>query len=224
MRAIAVMALLLVAAAPCDAQVYVGRAKPKAGSVEISGGALMAAGKDLPDIAATLTRNPGTGSGPFVLFESDATLTTAFGAQARIGVYVSPALSIEGGFQFARPRLEARLSDDAESAPGITASETVSSYLFTGSAVYHFGRSTAKWRPFVAGGAGHVRDAHAGNELVETGLEFHAGGGVKSWFGKGRNKFGIRADVIASVRDGGVATEDGRRIVPTASFSLAYLF
>lgn len=224
LRALVLAAVAILVAVPCAAQVYLGRAKPRAGSVEVSGGALLTAGTDLPDISATLTRNPGTGSGPFELFRSDSTLTSGFGGQARIGVYLSPSIAVEGGVQYARPKLEARLSADAESAATATASETVSSYVFTGSLLYHFGRPTATWRPFVAGGAGHVRDAHAGNELVETGLEYHAGAGIKSWFGKGRNKVGIRADLYASIRDGGVATEDGNRVVPTAAFSLAYLF
>jgi hypothetical protein len=216
--------LMVLSATPCVAQVYIGRATPRAGSVEVSGGLLAAAGKDLPDVSATLTRNPGTGSGGFELFRSDATLTTAFGGQARVGFYFSPKLAVEGGVQYARPRVEVRLTGDAESAANTTASETVASYLFTGSLVYHFGRNTGRIRPFLAAGGGHVRDVHAGNGLVDTGNEFHAGAGFKSWFGRGRSKVGIRADVTASMRDGGVGAEESRRIVPTAAFSLAYLF
>ena len=92
------------------------------------------------------------------------------------------------------------------------------------SLLYHFGRASDRMRPFVMGGGGHVRDVRDGNRLVETGAEFHGGGGVKWWFSGGRRKIGLRAEVIASVRGGGVATEDDRRIVPTAAFSLAYLF
>ena len=224
MKTLTIGALLCLTASPCLAQVYVGRPVPRAGSIEISGGAIAAGGKDLPDVTATLTRNPSTGSGSFDWFQSDATLTPALGAQARLGVYLSPSMSIEGGFQYARPKVEARLTADFESAPNTTASETVSSYLFTGSLLYHFGRANDRMRPFVMGGGGHVRDARDGNRLIETGAEFHGGGGVKWWFSGGRRKIGLRAEVIASIRGGGVATEDDRRIVPTAAFSLAYLF
>ena len=224
MKALQFAALLCLTASPCTAQVFVGRPLPRAGSVEISGGVIAAGGTDLPDVTATLTRNPGTGPEEFEWFRSDATLTTALGGQARIGVYLSPSISVEGGFQYARPKVEARLTADFESAANTTASETVTSYLFTGSLLYHFARAGDRMRPFVMGGAGHVRDAHTDNRLVETGTEFHGGGGFKWWFSSGRRKVGVRSDVVVSIRTGGVATEDDNRIVPTASFSLAYLF
>lgn len=224
MRTIEIAAFLCLVASPCVAQVYIGRPVPRAGSIEITGGIVAAGGKDLPDVTATLTRNPGTGLESLDWFQSDATLTPALGGQARLGVYLTPSMSIEGGFQYARPKVEARLTADFESAPDTTASETVSSYVFTGSLLYHFGRASDRMRPFVMGGGGHVRDARDGNRLVETGTEFHGGGGFKWWFSNGRRKIGLRGEVIASVRGGGVATEDNHRIVPTAAFSLAYLF
>lgn len=220
---LAVFFSVLGTASTAAAQRYIGRDTPRTGSVEVSGGGLFETGQDLDDFTATLTRNPTTGSGPLELFSADASLRPAIGLQARIGYYLSAAFSIEGGVQVSRPSLQVRLSGDFESAPDTVAKETINSYLFTGSALYHF-RARKKLKPFVLGGAGHVRDLHAANELVETGLEYHAGGGVKSWFGTRRRKLGIRADVLVSVRDGGVATEASRRIVPTASLSLAYLF
>ena len=219
------LAAVLLTASPCLAQVNVGRPAPRNGSVEVSGGATIAGGKDLPDVAATLTRNPGSGTGPLELFQSDSSLTSGPGGQARVGVYLSPRILIEGGVQYTRPRLEARLSRDFEEADTTTASETVTSYLFTGSLLYHFGRPQATFRPFVAGGGGHVRDVHARNNVVDTGNEFHAGAGFKWWLTRGRTgKLGLRGDVVASFRDGGVGTEDGRRMVPTGTVSLAYLF
>jgi hypothetical protein len=157
------------------------------------------------------------------LFQADTSLEPVFGGQFRIGYYLSPAVAIEGGVQYARPRLEVSLSDDFEDAPAVVASESVTSYLFTGSLLYHLGSRSAV-KPFLLGGAGQVRDLHAGDELVETGIEYHAGGGIKSWFGRGPRRFGIRIEALVSIRDGGVGTDDGRRTVPTAAFSLAYLF
>ena len=224
-RGCVALGLLLFTAAPGVAQVYVGRPIPRTGSVEVSGGGLMAGGKDLPDLPATLTRNPGTGTGALVLFQADGTLTSAFGAQARVGVYLSPRIVVEGGVQYARPKVEVRLTSDFEDAASTTAPETVTSYLFTGSVLYHFGRPQATFRPFVAGGGGHVRDVHAGSNVVDTGAEFHAGGGFKWWMTQGRSsKVGLRADIVASFRGGGVGAEDERRLVPTAAVSLAYLF
>lgn len=224
-RSLTFFCVAVLTAAPSFAQVYVGKPSPRAGSVEVAGGVGAASGEDLPDVAATLTRNPSTGTGGFDLFQSDPSLTTAFGVQARIGVYVSSRIAIEGGVQYSRPKIEVRLSGDFEDAETTTASEDVTSYLFTGSVLYHFGKATGQLRPFVAAGGGHVRDVHDGNGVVDTGAEFHAGGGFKWWLTKGRgSKIGLRADILASIRNGGIGTEDGRRVVPTAAFSLAYLF
>jgi hypothetical protein len=223
-RACFTLALLCGTVSPSAAQVFIGRPHPRAGSVEISGGALIAGGKDLPDVAATLTRNPGTASGAFELFRSDATLTNAFGGFARVGVYLSPAIAVEGGLQYTRPEVQVRLTGDFENAPNTTASETLNSYLVTGSLLYHFGRNTNRVRPFILGGGGHVRDVHEFNAVVDTGMEFHAGGGFKARFGGTRSKLGLRADVVASIREGGVATEEGTRVAPTAALSLTYVF
>ena len=218
-----VTVLLLTVATTCDAQIFVGREVPRKGSVELSGGGVFQTGKDLSNQPATLTRNPSTGSDPLQLFQADASIEPAFGGQFRIGYYLSRTVAIEGGVQYSRPKLEVSLSDDFEDAPAIVASESVNSYLFTGSLLYHFG-SGPGMKPFLLGGAGHVRDLHDGDEFIETGIEYHVGGGIKSWFGRGRRKFGYRAEALLSIRDGGVGTDEDRRTVPTASFSLAYVF
>ena len=147
----------------------------------------------------------------------------AFGANATLGVYLTPSLAIEGGFQYSRPKLKVRLSNDVEDAPGVTASETINSYLFTGSLVYHFA-AHGQTVPFIAGGAGHIRDVHAGNELVETGVEYHAGGGLKIWFGSAPRRLGFRGEGGVSIRDGGFDFDEGVRLVPMAAGSLVYLF
>ena len=66
--------LVLLGATDAAAQVWVGRSGPRAGAFEISGGGTWSAGQDLAEGAATLTPNPGTGSGSFELFQTDPTL------------------------------------------------------------------------------------------------------------------------------------------------------
>ena len=214
-------ALSLLPAA-VSAQILVGRAKPRAGSTEISGGGFWMAGQDLQSSSATLTSNPSSSSSAFTLFDADPKVDPSFGANATLGVYLTPSLAIEGGFQFSRPKVNVRLSNDAEDAPDVTATETISSYVFTGSLVYHFA-TKGQTVPFIAGGAGHIRDVHAGNELVETGVEYHGKAGIKSWFGR-RKAFGFRAEGGISIRDGGFSFDDDRRIAPFAAASLLYLF
>jgi hypothetical protein len=222
-----VAAVLMTACVPAvtSAQVFIGAAKPRPGSVEISGGGLLAGGQDLPDQAATLTPNPSTGSSSFELFNANPSLGAGFGAQGMVTVYLTRALAVEGGLQFSRPQLKVELSDDVEDAPDVTASTTITEYVFTGSLVYHFWGS-GRTVPFVAGGAGHLRDAHSGNGVVETGIEYHATGGVKMWFPDSRQarRFGLRAEAGLSVRDGGFSFDEDRRMVPFAAVSFLYLF
>jgi hypothetical protein len=215
--------LCLCAASAAEAQVFIGRDVPRRGSVEIGGALTWAGSQQLPEQAALLTPNPGTGSGSFQLFNSEPKLDAAVGAQATVAFYLTPALAIEGGFRFARPNLTVQLTDDFEGAPDITASSTVTQYLFIGSLVYHFG-GRGRVTPFISGGAGHARDAHDGNELVETGTEFHGTAGVKIWFASGRRKVGLRLEGGFSMIDGGFSFEDGRRTAPTAAAGIAYIF
>jgi hypothetical protein len=218
-----VAALLLGGTTDAAAQLYVGSGGPRRGAVEISGGGIWSAGQDLASREALLTGNPGSGLNSVRLFTSEPSLDPVIGAQALVGVYVTRTLAIEGGVQYSRPTLSVRLGDDFEDAPDVTATTAITQYLFTGSVLYHFGRPR-RVAPFIAAGAGHLRDVHAGNELVETGTEFHGKLGVKIWTGNGRRRFGIRAEGGLSMRSGGFNFDEDRRIVPTAAVSLAYLF
>jgi hypothetical protein len=204
------------------AQVFVGSAKPRAGSAELSGGGFWMAGRSFDSRSATLTANPSGGTSGFDLFDAEPSIDPAFGAHGALAVYLTRNLAIEGGVQFSRPKLKVSLTNDTEDASAVTATETITSYVFTGSLVYHFG-GTGKTVPFITGGAGHLRDVQGSNELVDTGIEYHGTVGFKSWFGRVR-KYAFRAEGGLSIRDGGVSFSDGNRIVPIAAASLLYLF
>jgi len=119
------------------------------------------------------------------------------------------------------------LTGDAESAPEITATETLNRFVVDGSVLFHLtGASFGGGRgiPFLLGGAGYLRDLHEKNEVADTGHEFHFGGGLHYWFGQGTHRVGVRADVSISRRNGGAAAIDTARTVPTIAGSIAYLF
>lgn len=197
--------------------------QPAAGSWEFSPGISVAGGFDAGDRSAELTPNTGA-PGSVTLFDSDGRVQPAAGFRARIGFYVTPAFSIEAGFRFAQAAYEVAITDDFEDADDITVEETIDQYVFDASAVWHFrGTGGRGATPFVFGGAGYVRDLHEGDALVEDGLEFHAGGGVKWWFG-GAARWGFRADAGISIKDGGFNPQDKRRIVPEASGSIIWVF
>jgi hypothetical protein len=78
--------------------------------------------------------------------------------------------------------------------------------------------------PFLTAGAGHLRELHEGNELVETGTVYQGGGGIKYWFGAGARRLGLRAEVGLMSREGGAAGATERRLVPMVSGGLSLLF
>ena len=192
---------------------------PRSGSWEIGGGVVYIHGFDLGDRTAELT--PSTGNDPLDLFTTSSELKAAVGFQGRLGFYLSPKLSVEGGVRYAKPKLSIRVTGDFENAPNETVEETLTQYLIDGSILWHFGRPSAGTVPFIMGGAGYFRELHDGQELVETGAEYHAGAGVKIWFGGG---LGVRAEGGISIRDGAFDFEDKVRIVPVAAGSIVFLF
>jgi hypothetical protein len=223
-------ALLIIAALPAqasvaDAQVSIGREAPRKGSIEAAGGAVWMGGFDIGDRTAQLTRN--LDSNPFDLFTTSSRLDPVTGLQGRLAFYFSPSIAIEGGVRYARPVLAIESSADVEEAEATTSEERISHYVVDGSLVFHLtGAAFAGGRavPFVAGGAGYLRELHEGNELVETGTEYHASAGLKYWFGAGSRRFGLRGEAGVSVRDGGVDFGAARRAVPVFGASLLYLF
>ena len=90
---------------------------------------------------------------------------SGLGLAARVSVYLSPRLSVEGGLRVTRPKLSVTLSGDAEDAANQVAEETLSQYVVDGSALWHFGDvQRSKIVPFAGGGAGYMRDVHEGSD------------------------------------------------------------
>jgi hypothetical protein len=206
-------------------QPRLNRTTPHAGSLEVSGGLVWQNGFDAAPANAELTRNPTTGTDRFDLFTADSRLGSGVGVQGRIAGYLSSHVAVEGGVRLTRPKLDVRLSNDFESAPNVTANETMTLYVFEGSAVWNFAPlHGGRIVPFVAGGAGYIRDVHEGSELIETGTEYHGLVGIKWWFSNHPHRLGLRAEGGFSTRDGGFDFRDGRRTVPIVTAGVAYLF
>jgi hypothetical protein len=227
-RALACLILTLGACpAPAAAQAYLRRDVPRKGSVEVGGAVVWTGGFDQESTSAEETRNSTTDTSPFVLFTTESRTESVTGAQGRVGVYLSRALALEAGVEYGRPNVSTRLANDAESAQDVTATEKLTRIIIDGSAVFHLtGLSFNRGHgvPFLRGGAGYVRELHEKNEVIDTGSEFHAGGGLKLWFGQGKHRTGFRFDGGVMFRMNGADTPDKRRTVPTAGASLVYLF
>lgn len=220
--AIALSAAIVAVPSIARAQ-FVGRDVPHTGTFEISAGGLWSGGFSFEPALANETRNPTTGTEPLTLFRGQPRLDGAEGAEAHLGMYLGRRLSIEGGLQFSRPPLTLRTSGDFESAPDTTAATAISQYVVDGSLLYHFG--AGRLTPFASVGAGYLRQLLEDRSMVETGNEIHGAAGVKYWIGRGR-RIGFRAEARASSRSGGVSLDGStkRRLVPTVSGGMAYLF
>lgn len=215
------VAIVLMVSASAAAQPYLGSSTPHGGSIEIGGSAMWTGGYDAGSQVAFESPNSGTGP-PLTLFTTSSDVAAAIGVDARVGVYLGRRVAVEGTFQFSRPVLQTNITDDFENAAPITAKETLSSYIAGGTLLFHFG--TGRVVPFVAGGAGYVRQLHEDNADVLTGAEVHGGGGIKIWLGTGARRFGLRVDAGASSRTKSVAFEQKRRVLPVAGFGFSYLF
>ena len=124
-------------------------------------------------------------------------------------------------------RCASSLSNDFESAPNIDADEQVTQYVIDGTLVYQFvTMSNGRAGLFVDGGGGYLRQLDDGNENVTTGSQFHGGGGLHYWFGSGSHRLGLRVEGRLAGRSGSVdlSPDQKRRVMPTFSAGLAYLF
>lgn len=203
------------------AQLVVPQDAPHRGSIEVGGGGTFVGGFDMGGGTVDLTTSSPTAR--YDLFSTASKVNSFPGLSARVGYYLWKTISIQGDFRYARPELSVELSNDAESAANVTATEKASHYVFGGTLVWDL-RDGGNAVPFVSGGAGYLRELHEGNQLVETGVEYHATAGLKYWLGSGEHRFGLRFEAGLSARNKGLDDEDRRRVLPLVSAGISYLF
>jgi len=221
------IALWLVAAVTLHAPRANAQTSGPRSRVEIGAGLLWAGSLPLGARPATETTSPG---GTSVLFNSSSQLSGAAGLSGRIGVRVTRSLVVEGDASYLKPQVRVSLSGDAESAPPITAIESVEQYTFGAKALWYLarGRSPSRLAPFAMAGGGYLRQLHEQATLVETGRFFQIGGGVSAMLAT-RPHFhtkgaGLRFDVSALIRSQGVAFDDEAKTSPAAGVSVFVRF
>lgn len=207
MRGVLALTLLLASAGPAAAQ----------SRFEVGAGLTWTGGFDAGGLDAQLSRNPGTATAPLTLYSTSSRLEPATGAVARAALFVTRRLAVEATLEYSQPTLRLTVTNDFEGATGTEATTQVSSYVFGGSALYHFG--ARRLMPFVIAGAGRLRQLNDDNVDLVTGGELHAGGGVKYHVGR---RVSLRTDVVFSSREKSLAFETRRRTVPIVSASLLF--
>jgi opacity protein-like surface antigen len=202
---------MLVIGVPATARAQ-QTAAPRPRSFELSVGGIAVGAIDFGAATASLIANQ-SGASESTLFRTTSTIGTGLGLDARAAFNITRALAVEGGFVWTRATLESRITSDVEGIPNTTVAQDLDTYFIEASAVWHLrGLSFAGGRvlPFVAGGAGYLRqlDEDAMLTTQDSGRVYHAGGGLKYFFMQRRRGFirgmGLRTDARLYVRSGGV--------------------
>ena len=210
--AVLTFALLVSSAAVALAQ----GPSPRPRSFEASVGAIALGPVDFGSNRATLIANQA--NAPEVTFFNTATeIGTGVGFDGRLGFNITRALAVEGGLVWTRATVESRITSDVEGIPDVTATQDLDTYFVEGSAVWHLTQLTVGGRllPFVAGGAGYLRQLDDEKLLTDDpGLVYHAGGGVKALFWQRRRGFirglGMRGDARVYFLTSGLELDDRR--------------
>ena len=211
--------LLLTLAAPSFAQ---EAPQLRDNRVTINAGITWLGGYDVGTSTAQLRGN-GTGATtpPFTLFTADSHFVTTAAPELRVGVSLTPRLTIEGGASFSHPRIAVGIAGDAETAAQDLPGEELQQYIFDGGLSWqlpiHTGRRLA---PFVMAGAGYLRQLHEDRTLAETGGIYYAGGGARFWLRGGHDNsrpIGLRSEFRINLRNNGIDFEDKMRTYPTLS-------
>lgn len=199
----------------------------RAHRVVLEGGVVWSGSYNVGDVTAQLRSNAvGSTPPPFAWFSSSSEVGHAASAAARVGFTLSPRVMVEGGATFGMPHVAVTITGDAEAGQQQLAGEQLKQYLLDGALVWHLPvRLGTRLRAFAVGGAGYLRQLHEERTLVETGQVYYAGVGARYWFrggsGSGR-ALGLRGDLRANFRRGGIDFEDTTRLYPTVGVHLFF--
>lgn len=208
-RAAAACCLLAASVLPAAAQSGASR-------VEVSVGGGLLGGAGVGSASADLRTNE-PGRKPFPLFSAASRIARGRALHARALVPLSARVAVEGGLTVSHPDLVTSVSLDAEGAPPLTVTERIDQYVIdAGVRVMLDGlRLGASLTPFVAAGAGYLRQLHEGQTVIEHGQAYYAGGGLTyPLLGRDRGfvrAAGLRADARVYLMRGGVAFGDRPR-------------
>ena len=212
--------LLMGAVAAADAQSTANQAD--VGRIEAAIGVGWLGGSSLGDRDANLRTRTG---GDYRLFSTESRFDGAPSLEARGAYALTSRYIVEGRVGISHPDLFTAISADAESTPDLTVAERIDQYTFEGALVALFpGLRFASFVPFASGGAGYLRQLHEGQTLIEEGVAYHLGGGVRrSLFARDSGWVrgaGIRVDARVSILTGGIEFDGQARVHPAVSGSL----
>ena len=189
---------------------------PRARSFEVSAGVFALGPVDFGSATASLVANQSAAP-ESTLFRAASTLGTGVGLDGRLAFNITRALAVEGGFVWTRATLESRITSDVEGVPDVTVAQELDTYFIEASAVWHLKAlafAGGRGLPFVAGGAGYLRQLDEEQMLTDDnpGTVYHAGGGVKYLLRPASARVhpwaGAAGDARLYVRSGGVELDE----------------
>jgi hypothetical protein len=178
---------------------------------EVSVGSLWIGRQPLGSTSANETTSSG---GTLTLFRTSTELARTRGIEGRVGVRVWRGLEAEVEASYGKPQLKISISDDAEAAAPVTATETIQQIMVGAGIVWSvpYRLWSGRLVPFATAGGGYLRQLHDPATLIETGRYYQFGGGVKVLLVSGSRRFfkglGARVDARGVVRSKGVAFDD----------------
>jgi hypothetical protein len=192
------------------------------GRYELSAGPTWIGAATLRSQDATLTGSDGA---RYRLFSTSSELAATTGISVRFGGRLAGVVDAELSGSYGRPLLTTTVTADAENAATLAISDAVHQFAVEGGALVRLWQRSTRVQPFATAGGGYLRQLHEGNTLAETGRLVYAGGGIKIPLvsrsaGARFTQLGVRVDVRAVIRSGGIGLDDGQHVAPALSASL----
>jgi hypothetical protein len=195
---------------------------PAAGRLEIAAGVRWIGSENFSSTPSEQLKNGGTTR---TVFRSASELSASPAVDGRLGVAVTPRLQFEAAFVFDPTQFSTRLIGDVEGIPDTVATTPLRRYVIEGGARLQLRRlQRRRVMPFVAAGAGYVRNVSQGQLLVETGQTYYFGGGAdvpwRPGGARGLRGGGLRFDARATLWRGGFAADRPVGVAPMLAASI----
>ena len=198
---------------------------PSVPRIDLSVGAGFIAGSGLGDANADLRgRNE-----PLRLFATSSRLGSSYPLEVRLGYRLTPRYALEMRGAWSRPEIRTSITGDVESAPAVTVAEQVDLYSLDLGLLVMFNRPGPRaMTPFLSGGVGYAGAVHEGLTLLENGITYRGGGGIKFPLAvRNRARFktiGVRADGALIFMSSGLASGFGTtyQVAGTGSLYLTF--
>jgi hypothetical protein len=199
---------------------------PSVPRIDLSIGAGFVGGSSLGDANADLRARSGA---PLQLFATSSRLGDSLPLEVRLGYRISPRYTLEMRAAWSGPEIQTSITGDVEGAPALTVAEKVDLYsLDLGILVMFTRRQPRALTPFISVGAGYAGAVHEGLTLLENGLTYRGGGGIRyplALRNRARIKaIGVRADGALVFMSGGLASGFGTTHQVAGSGSLYFTF